>query len=103
MKVGEISQPFKTDYGYHIVKLNQYNEPRNVSLEKDWEQIKSMALNFKIETEYKDWILSMKKDIPIEYKISFDWTFWLLSKFLYIPINYNFISYHNAAMLQIKK
>jgi peptidyl-prolyl cis-trans isomerase SurA len=72
MKVGEISQPFKTDYGYHIVKLNQYSEPRDVTLEKDWEQIKGMALNFKIEKEYKDWILAMKKDIPIEYKISFD-------------------------------
>ena len=72
MEVGDISQPFKTSYGYHIVRLNMHNEPRAVSLDKDWEQIQSMAMNYKMEKEYKKWIVLLKEDIPIEYKISFD-------------------------------
>lgn len=72
LKIGEISEPFKTDYGYHIVRLNAHEEPRTLSLEKDWEQIENMALNFKIDKEYKDWIVSLRNDIPIDYKLSFD-------------------------------
>jgi len=72
MEIGEISHPFKTSYGYHIVRLNMHNMPRAASLDKDWEQIKNMAMNYKMETEYKKWIANLKEDIPIEYKISFE-------------------------------
>jgi peptidyl-prolyl cis-trans isomerase SurA len=72
MEVGEISHPFKTSYGYHIVRLNMHNMPRAASLDKDWEQIKNMAMNYKMETEYKKWMAVLKEDIPIEYKISFE-------------------------------
>jgi peptidyl-prolyl cis-trans isomerase SurA len=71
LKVGEISHPFKTSYGYHIVRLNMHSEPRPVSLDKDWEDIKNMAQNFKMEKAYKDWIAELREDIPIEYKIKF--------------------------------
>ena len=72
MVPGEISDPFKTDYGYHIVRLNIHEEPRSLSLEKDWDKIQSMALNYKIDKEYKTWIAVLKEDIPIEYKTSTD-------------------------------
>ena len=72
MEVSDISEPFKTEYGYHIVRLNTHEEPRTISLEKDWDKIQSMALNFKTDKEYKTWIAMLKDDIPIEYKISSD-------------------------------
>ena len=70
METGEISAPFKTEYGYHIVRLNFHEEPRSLTLEKDWDKLQNMALNFKIDSEYKTWITALKEDIPIEYKIS---------------------------------
>jgi len=70
METGDISAPFKTEYGYHIVRLNFHEKPRSLSLEKDWDKLQSMALNFKIDQEYKTWITALKNDIPIEYKIS---------------------------------
>ena len=72
METGEISEPFKTDYGYHIVRLNFHEEPRTLSLEKDWDKIQGMALNYKIDQEYQSWIAMLKNDIPIEYKNSSD-------------------------------
>jgi len=72
MEVGEISEPFKTDYGYHIVRLNSHEKPRTLSLEKDWDKIQNLALNYKIDQEYKSWIAMLKDDIPIEYKIYTD-------------------------------
>ena len=72
MKVNDISEPFKTDFGYHIVRLNSREEPRALSLERDWDKIQTMALNYKIDREYKSWIAKLKEDIPIEYKITSD-------------------------------
>ncbi|HHJ52459.1 MAG TPA: parvulin peptidyl-prolyl isomerase, partial [Caldithrix abyssi] len=66
LKVGEISMPFKTDYGYHIVKLNARKERRKLTLENDWQKIEEYALNHKMEMEYKKWIEELKKSVPIE-------------------------------------
>ncbi len=68
LKEGEISDPFKTDFGYHIVKLDKRSDSRSISLEKDWQKIEQMATNFKIEKEYKKWINDLKLQIPIEIK-----------------------------------
>ncbi len=69
LQPGEISEPFKTEFGYHILKLNSRQDARRLTLDSDWEQIQQMALNYKIEQEYLKWIQTIKKDIPIEYKI----------------------------------
>ncbi len=70
LQPGEISEPFKTEFGYHVLKLNSRQKARRLSLDNDWEQIQQLALNYKIEQEYLKWIESIKKDIPIEYKIN---------------------------------
>ncbi|HED11834.1 MAG TPA: parvulin peptidyl-prolyl isomerase [Caldithrix abyssi] len=69
MKPGEISMPFKTDFGYHIVKLNRHMDARPLSLEEDWQKIEQMAKNFKLEKEYRHWIEDLKKQIPIENRL----------------------------------
>lgn len=72
LEVGEISQPFQTQYGFHIVKLNSRNKKRKITLENDWEQISEMALNLKIDKEYKKWISFLKQDIPIEIRAKYN-------------------------------
>lgn len=69
---GEISKPFQTQYGYHIVKLNSRNERRKITLESDWEKISEIALNYKIDKEYKKWIQFLKQDIPIEIRANYN-------------------------------
>jgi peptidyl-prolyl cis-trans isomerase SurA len=68
LNVGEISEPFKTDFGYHIVKLEKKEAGRELSLDKDWQKIQEMANNFKLEKEYRNWIEELKKEVPIEIK-----------------------------------
>ena len=72
LEVNDISEPFKTEFGYHILKLNSREDARNLNLENDWEQIRQLALNFKIEKEYSKWIASIKKEVPIEVKITYN-------------------------------
>ena len=69
LKVGEISEPFKTEFGYHIVQLNDRQEARTVAIEDDWEQIEQMALQYKREEEFKKWLAMLREEIPIDIKV----------------------------------
>jgi peptidyl-prolyl cis-trans isomerase SurA len=69
MKVGDVSQPVKTEYGYHLIKLHERLEARELNLEEDWDKIENFALNLKREKEYLKWIDDLKKEIPIEYRL----------------------------------
>ncbi len=69
LQPGEISEPFKTEFGFHIVRLNIRNEARTLTLEEDWEQIEQWTLQKKQETEFVKWLASLREEIPVEIKI----------------------------------
>ncbi len=68
LKIGEISQPFKTEFGYHIVKLENRQEKRSLTMENDWQKIQMMALNYKRDNEYGIWLQALRNEIPIEIR-----------------------------------
>lgn len=68
LKEGEISKPFKTDYGYHIIKVVAREEGRQLSLEKDYEQLKANALQHKQQQMLQDWINELKENMYIQIK-----------------------------------
>jgi peptidyl-prolyl cis-trans isomerase SurA len=68
LKVGDISQPLKTQYGYHLVKLRTRREAHEVSLEQDWELVAQQTLNAKKEREYLRWMDGLKARYYIEIK-----------------------------------
>ena len=65
LKIGEISYPFKTQWGYHIVQMEDSRPASKLSLEDDWEQIKQWALNMKKQRIFTEWIDELKKDMYI--------------------------------------
>jgi peptidyl-prolyl cis-trans isomerase SurA len=69
LKPGEISEPFRTEYGYHIVRLDGQTEARPLSLKNDWEQIEQWALQHKQENEFKAWLAQLRKEIPVVVEI----------------------------------
>ncbi len=72
MEEGEISQPFKTKFGWHILKLNSRESAREISIEKDWERIQNWALNLKRQREFEKWVNKLKKDVYVEIKTTED-------------------------------
>lgn len=65
LKVGEISEPVKTKYGYHIIKVTDHVEAAEADFEKSKEEIKEKIVQSKMDEEYATWWEDMKK----EYKI----------------------------------
>lgn len=69
LKPGEISEPFKTDFGYHIVMLHDRQEARTLSLENDWQQIEQYAIEFKTNQQFEKWLKELREEIPIDVKV----------------------------------
>jgi len=66
LKEGEISEPIKTQFGYHLVRLNKRRQPRPLSLDKDWEQISNYATNMKRSKQFEKWVQEIRKDLYIK-------------------------------------
>ena len=70
VEVGGISDPVKTQFGFHILKLNAKEEPRPLTLEKDWDRIEARALEFKKQGMFQSWLEEIKQDVYVEIKAS---------------------------------
>jgi len=68
LKPGEISKPFKTPFGYHIIKLEDRQDKRQLNLKDDWERIREWALNVKRQKILQKWIDQIKKSLYIDIK-----------------------------------
>lgn len=55
LKLNEISEPVKTDYGYHIIEVEEKKEAKEANYEENKDAIKEILLEEKIPTEYEEW------------------------------------------------
>ena len=66
MEVGETRGPVKTQFGYHLIKLNSKNEAKEIAFEEIKEQIKARLLNDKQRTAYTSKITQLKILYPVD-------------------------------------
>ncbi|MBL7959537.1 peptidylprolyl isomerase [bacterium] len=69
LAIGEISQPFETNFGFHILKLNDKREQRKLNLKEDWQNIESMALRQKQFKEMEKWIAQIRSKFYVDVRL----------------------------------
>jgi peptidyl-prolyl cis-trans isomerase C len=71
MEVGEISEAIKSPYGYHIFKLEEKIEPREIPYEEAKSEIIQELRQKKGEEEYQRWLKGLKAKTKV--KINKKW------------------------------
>ena len=66
LPVGEISAPVKTEYGYHLIKVEDKKEAADPDYEKSKADIKEYLFNQKLQQEYNPWLQEVSKDYEIK-------------------------------------
>ena len=66
MEVGAISEPVKTQFGYHIIRLDEKNEAKPIPYEEIAEQIKQHMLSEKQRQALQSKINQLKILFPVE-------------------------------------
>lgn len=64
--VGQVSKPVKTEYGYHIIKVEAKKQEKEANYNNSKDEIKATLLDQKIDSEYTTWLEEKKKSYDIE-------------------------------------
>lgn len=66
MKTDEISDPVKTEFGYHIIKVTDKKDAKEAVLEDHQEEVKNILFDQALQTEYPAWLQEQKEEYKIE-------------------------------------
>lgn len=72
MKVNDISDPVKTEHGYHIIKVTDIQEAAEANFDKSKEEIKGILLDEKMATEYPTWLEKKQEEYKVKNYLSED-------------------------------
>ena len=68
LKAGEYSDPVRTQYGFHILRINKREEPRELNFKTDYDRLYQLALDHKVQKSFDSWIEELKQDVHVEIK-----------------------------------
>ncbi|MEH7502118.1 peptidylprolyl isomerase [Neobacillus drentensis] len=66
LAVDQVSKPVKTEYGYHIIKVEAKKKAKEANYNESKAEIKATLFNQKIGSEYTTWLENKKKSYDIE-------------------------------------
>lgn len=63
--VGEVSQPVQTQFGYHLIKVDERNDARKMEFAEVRDQIYQSLRNAKQQEAYTNYLEELKKQYPV--------------------------------------
>ncbi|MBM7567044.1 peptidylprolyl isomerase [Paenibacillus sacheonensis] len=65
LKVGELSEPVKSDYGYHVIKVTDHKDAKPATLEEKKAEIREQLAQQRVSALSADWLAELKAKAQI--------------------------------------
>ncbi|NLO26678.1 MAG: hypothetical protein GX113_00635 [Actinobacteria bacterium] len=72
LKSGDLSEPVKTQYGYHLVQVTDITPEQQLSYDQAMERIRSELLEQKQEEAWNRWLVKAKAEIGVVYRSGYE-------------------------------
>ena len=72
LKVGEVSQPVKTEYGWHIIEVTKINPAMTLTFAKEKANIQQTLASQAQQAAWQKWLDQATKDAHVKYASGYD-------------------------------
>ena len=69
LEVGEISNPIKTEFGYHLITILEQKEGGPLTLKDEWETIKGLAQQEKVRKQFQSWLKELREEMYVDVRL----------------------------------
>ncbi|GAA0346464.1 peptidylprolyl isomerase PrsA [Bacillus carboniphilus] len=66
IEINTISDPVKTEHGYHIIEVTEKKEAKEANFDENKEVIEETLFNQKMDSQYTTWVEELKSEYEIE-------------------------------------
>lgn len=70
LEVSQVSDPVKTEYGYHIIKVEEKKEAKEANLEESKDKIRDILLEERAQLEFDSWLQERLLEYNVENHLS---------------------------------
>ncbi len=72
LQIGEISEPVKTQYGYHVIEVTDITPERQLSFDQVKEKIESALLEAEQAEAWEEWLAAAHSRLGVEYLAGYE-------------------------------
>lgn len=72
LKVGEVSDPVKSDHGYHIIEVLEKKKAKKAKFKDHKDEVKDKLIDEKMQTEYVTWLDEKRESYDIKNELEED-------------------------------
>lgn len=69
LDVGQVSDPIKSEFGYHLITILERKEGGPLTLEEEWDTIKGLAKQEKVRKQFQTWLKELRQEMYIDVRL----------------------------------
>lgn len=69
LEIGQVSRPVASEFGYHLIKLEEKRPSSSIDLEEDYDTLEEMARRDKTRRQLEEWLNRISSELYIDKRL----------------------------------